>query len=422
MAKAEPIKLTPIFDTLANLINNTHQNIILPSYINKLDYEQACQFLYCYRGSEATYNAYRRDIERFLHWNGLINKKSLQTVNRADIEAFIHFCQKPPTTWIGLQHVPRYIIENAQRVPNLKWRPFIVALPKIAAKKGLKADIKHYSLSQKALQAIFSVLSSFFSYLIQEDYIALNPVSQIRQKNKFLRKQTEKTVIRRLSELQWSYVIETAEIMATKDPQQHERTLFIMNALFGMYLRISELAANERWQPQMGDFQRDHDGNWWFTTVGKGNKQRQISVSDAMLKALKRYRTFLGLPPFPAPGETSALIRKNKNHDPITSTRHIRNIVQACFDRAIQRLENDGFLDEAEQLMAATVHWLRHTGISEDVKHRPREHVRDDAGHSSSAITDKYIDIELRERHASARKKVINPYEGLITSDSNQKS
>jgi hypothetical protein len=57
--------------------------------------------------------------------------------------------------------------------------------------------------------------------------------------------------------------------------------------------------------------------------------------------------------------------------------------------------------------MVATVHWLRHTGISDDVKIRPREHVRDDAGHSSSAITDKYIDIELRERHRSARNKII---------------
>ena len=49
-------------------------------------------------------------------------------------------------------------------------------------------------------------------------------------------------------------------------------------------------------------------------------------------------------------------------------------------------------------MRAATVHWLRHTGISEDVKHRPREYVRDDAGHSSSAITDRYIDIELRRK------------------------
>ena len=43
----------------------------------------------------------------------------------------------------------------------------------------------------------------------------------------------------------------------------------------------------------------------------------------------------------------------------------------------------------------ATVHWLRHTGIFEDVKSRPREHVRDDAGHSSGAITDRYTVYHL---------------------------
>ena len=81
--------------------------------------------------------------------------------------------------------------------------------------------------------------------------------------------------------------------------------------------------------------------------------------------------------------------------------------MQFCFDQTIQKLHQDGFIDEAETLNEATVHWLRHTGISDDVKIRPREHVRDDAGHSSSAITDKYIDIELRERHRSAKKKTI---------------
>jgi hypothetical protein len=60
-------------------------------------------------------------------------------------------------------------------------------------------------------------------------------------------------------------------------------------------------------------------------------------------------------------------------------------------------------------MMGATVHWLRHTGISDDVKIRPREHVRDDAGYSSSAITDRYVDVELKERHKSAKKKKIGP-------------
>jgi len=54
---------------------------------------------------------------------------------------------------------------------------------------------------------------------------------------------------------------------------------------------------------------------------------------------------------------------------------------------------------------------IRHTGISDDVKHRPREHVRDDAGHSSGAITDRYIDVELIARANSAKNKTIEKKE-----------
>ena len=79
------------------------------------------------------------------------------------------------------------------------------------------------------------------------------------------------------------------------------------------------------------------------------------------------------------------------------------------FDQAIEQLKRDNLLEDADNLATATVHWLRHTGISEDVKIRPREHVRDDAGHSSGAITDRYIDIERRERHMSAQDKIIEP-------------
>jgi site-specific recombinase XerD len=256
----------------------------------------------------------------------------------------------------------------------------------------------------------FAVCSSFFNYLLLENYVQHNPVALIRQKSRFLRRQQTRTPIRKLSELQWSYVIETAERMATENPGQHERTLFIMNALYGLYLRISELAASSRCEPQMQHFYMDRDGNWFFKTVGKGNKERDISVSDAMLAALKRYRTYLKVFPLPFPGDSSPLLPKERgNKEAITSTRRIRVIVQACFDSAIKRMQSDGFKDDAELLMTATVHWLRHTSISEDVKHRPKEHVRDDAGHSSSAITDKYIDVETRERHASHKKRTIKP-------------
>lgn len=358
------------------------------------DYQCAAEFIYSYRGSPDTFTTYRREIEHFLHWCLVVAKKTIKQVVREDIETYVEFSKQPPPGWVGQKNVPRFLLRQGERVPNHDWRPYVHASGEFA-------------ISQAALQSLFSVLSSFFNFLIQERYLSGNPVAQIRQKSKFLRKQQSQGKIRRLSPLQWDFVIETAEKMAAKQPQVHERTLFVMNALFAMYLRISELVDTSRWQPQMGHFQADQEGNWWFLTVGKGNKEREISVSDAMLEALKRYRLSRGLSGLPVPGESSPLVHKTRGRGGVGSTRQIRGIVQKCFDAARESMRTNGFNEEAERLSAATVHWLRHTGISEDVKHRPREHVRDDAGHGSSAITDRYIDVERAERHASARKKLI---------------
>ena len=358
------------------------------------DYQCAAEFIYSYRGSPDTFSTYRREIEHFLHWCLVIAKKPLKQIVREDIETYVEFSKQPPSNWVGQKNVPRFLLRQGERVPNHDWRPYVHASGEFA-------------ISQSALQSLFSVLSSFFNFLIQESYLSANPVAQIRQKSKFLRKQQIQSKIRRLSPLQWDFVIDTAESMAAEQPQVHERTLFVMNALFAMYLRISELVDTSRWQPQMGHFQADQEGNWWFLTVGKGNKEREISVSDAMLEALKRYRLSRGLLSLPIPGESAPLVHKTRGKGGIGSTRQIRGIVQKCFDAAAQRMRANGFSEDAERLSAATVHWLRHTGISEDVKHRPREHVRDDAGHGSSAITDRYIDVERAERHASARQKLI---------------
>lgn len=391
----------PLFDTLEEMPNpfkHPAQSSILPTgegWDNRLpDFQLASEFLYSYRGSPDTFSTYRREIEHFLQWCWLIANKSVDSMQREDIESFIEFTRSPPPAWIGKKNVPRFINSDGRRLPNPSWRPYV-------SSKGT------YDCSQSALQSLFSVLSSYFNFLVQEQHIGANPVAQIRQKSKFLRKNQARQQIRRLSPLQWSAVIEAAEEMAQSEPQIHERTLFIMNSLFAMYLRISELVETSRWKPQMDHFQRDSEGNWWFSTVGKGNKLREISVSDTMLEALRRYRLARAMPPLPLPGDTAPLIHKTRGTGGITSTRQIRGIVQKCFDFAEEKLRQDGFTEEAERLSAATVHWLRHTGISEDVKFRPREHVRDDAGHGSSAITDRYIDVERTERHASAKRKQI---------------
>ena len=169
------------------------------SYANQ-DYSQAIHFLYSYRGSEATFNAYRREIERLLQWSWFILGKSIKELRRNDFENFIEFCQQPPKHWIGVKTVARYITQQGIRKPHPDWRPFVATINKMASQQGIMPDIKKYALSQKALQAIFAVCGSFYNYLIQEDYIHFNPVAQIRQKSKFIRQQKSNHQVRRLSE------------------------------------------------------------------------------------------------------------------------------------------------------------------------------------------------------------------------------
>lgn len=404
MAKKIPLP-QPIFDTLEAF---PEQDWPVPYYVDLKDYRVSYEFLKAYNGSPDTFNSYRREVDRFLQWMYLIAKKTLVQIDHPDIEAYIEFCKKPPEDWIAAKMVYRFVLYEGQKVVNPEWRPFVVKVSKQAHSNSRKPSIKRYRLSDSGIQAIFRNLSTYFTYIELEDYITKNPVKRIRQRSKFNRKKATVQTIRRLSELQWDYVIETAEIMANEN-RSHERTLFIMSALYGLYLRISELTESQRWTPQMNNFFQDDDGNWWFKTVGKGNKERDITVSQDMLKALKRYRKSMDLTPLPSPSDNEPLISKQKGAGALRNTKHIRDIVQSCFDEAVHRMKTDGFSEEAGQLQSATVHWLRHTGISDDVKHRPKEHVRDDAGHSSSAITDRYIDIERRERHASGKRKRVRP-------------
>lgn len=427
----------PVFDTQEYVIDlyksvheadNPHQVIkawldncfteirtSIPTYSVR-DFKVVLNFLYSYRGSSDTFRAYRRDLERLLQWSWFVRKKSILKLKREDIEAFIEFCIKPYKRWICLRKAFRFKNDRGKRIPNSGWRPYEVSLGKMAYKKGIKPSKDQYEFSQQALKAMFAILSSFYTYLLQEEVVQVNPVALIRQKSKFIRREAATPAIRRLSEKQWGMVLNLVKEQAQQDVK-YERDVFVLSCLYSMYLRISELAANDRWTPSMKDFFKDNDGNWWFRTVGKGNKARQIAVSPEMLKALKHYRTtYLGISPYPSLEETTPLVCFANNVDrPITSMRPIRVLVQRCFDQAADKLEANGDKYEADTLRSATVHWLRHTGISDDVKRRPREHVRDDAGHSSGAITDRYIDIELKERAKSARKKMMLP----ISQDNN---
>lgn len=398
---------SPIFDTLDNVLASDPQDSC-PAFISLEDYSICRAFLLSYRGSEDTFNSYRREVERYLQWIYCESDTSLTSSTADDIVKYIEFCSEPPVNWISTKNHPRYIDDGGHRVPNEDWRPFQAKVSKAARAKGKSPSAEDYVLSNSAKKATLRILSSFFGYLELENYVQYNPVRRIRQKSQLTTSRSGPDPVRRLTVLQWQYTIETCRMLADEEPV-HERGLFILSCLYLMYLRVSELAKSDRHTPMMKDFHKDSDGAWWFRAVGKGNKERDISVSDDMVKSLKRYRNYLGLSELPGKTDDHPLILKNKGRGAISSTRQLRTIVQDYFDKSKERLLADGLNTEADELAEATVHWLRHTGISDDVQRRPKEHVREDAGHTSSEITDRYIDVDRRERHESSKHKPLIP-------------
>jgi site-specific recombinase XerD len=400
----------PLFDTLENI--RERLPVCVSEYLNAVniaeaskEFELTQEFLLSYSGSLDTYTAYRREVERILHWVWLVRRKSLKDLTRNDLRDYIEFSNSPPPTWIAEKTVSRFIDEGGVRCHNLAWRPYVVRISKSQRYEGKLPDKRQYQLSSQSIQALFSTLSTYFTYLQQENYLEVNPISLIRQKKRYIQKQQTQRVTRKLSRIQWLCVIETAESLADQ-LLENERILFLMSAFYLLGLRISEVSETLGRIPCMGDFAPDKYGLWWFTTVGKGNKVRDVAVPDAMLEALKRYRLSCGLSPLPVRGEQIPLLAKLRGRGGL-GTRQIRNLVQKCFDQAVNRLRQAGKEDEAQDLTTATVHWLRHTAISADVEERPIADVRDDVGHTSAATTDRYIDVDRIARHQSAKRKKL---------------
>jgi site-specific recombinase XerD len=396
------------------LPNHHHLNEPIPPWLHKhlsqeptlnTQYQQVIDFLKLYVQSDDTFKAYRRDLERLCQWAWFVQKTSLLHLTVQDMHAFFTFVATPPTSWISTHHHPRFLTTATAWKANPKWRPFVHKPSKTQRRCHMPPT--KMILKPNTKRAMLAILGSFFSYLVQTQQRQTNPVAQMRQKKQLLQSQQKHRISRKLTNEQWQHIIETTLKQAQKNTR-YQRNLFVMSLFYLLGLRISEISSTPKRMPKMGDFAPDHHGLYWFHTIGKGNKYREVAVPDAMLNALKTYRTSLHLPALPLREEPTPLLPKLKGQGGL-GTRQVRNLVQQCFDWAIASLQEAQCTDAALDLNAATVHWLRHTALSQDVKHRPREHVRDDAGHENSSITDLYIETDRLERHQSAQAKPLIP-------------
>lgn len=150
----------------------------------------------------------------------------------------------------------------------------------------------------------------------------------------------------------------------------------------------------------------NEQGNWWYFAVGKGNKAAKIAVRDIYEERyLKRYRRFLGLSQLPHPGESTPLIKTLKGRAGL-SDRQIRALLQAVFDKAVDKMRSEGRAHhEMESLRCASAHWLRHTSATFDAPLRNPKDLQEDLRHSNLSTTQNtYYHAHDQERAHSVKR------------------
>lgn len=195
----------------------------------------------------------------------------------------------------------------------------------------------------------------------------------------------------------WQWVQEQDEAREGRDAvAARRRWLFAL--LYNTGLRLSE-AANGR----MGDFVHA-DGLWRLRVVGKGARERLVSVNSVLLRELQHYRAGRFATPLPQPGEPHPLL----GHAGAAGWRRrltprgIEWVVRETAHAAATTCEDAHM---RSRLMVMSPHWLRHTFAT----HRflagaALETTQDELGHQDPKTTRIYSVTTGERRHVDAER------------------
>jgi len=285
--------------------------------------------------SPQTLRNYRKEAERLLLWSINQRGKALSDLGREDFQIYQGFLNNPQPSviWCG----PR-----AER-SSMKWRPF----------KG--------PLSEGSQRQALIIVNALFSYLVDAGYLAGNPLSLIRRRNRKLRPQADQAISqqRYLDHKTWQLLKDHLFRQPQETPKQlnhYQRNRFLFHLLYLMAPRVSEVSSHS-----MNSF-RLYRGQWWWFVLGKGEKQGKIPASDEMLSALMQYREHLGLTALPEENDTSPLLRSISGGKGISANMVYRQVKSVVKDAAEDiRLEHP---IQASILDKASTHWFRHTSVT----------------------------------------------------------
>jgi len=332
--------------------------------------------------TRTTFDSYRKESERLLLWATIELQKPLSSLTHEDLLIYQRFLGNP-------QPADRWVMKAGRKWSRFEpdWRPFAGPLA---------------PTSQR--QAII-ILNTMFSWLVNAGYLAGNPLSLSRQRQR----KAKPRITRFLDDELWREVKTTIETMPRETDREREhyfRVRWLFSLLYLCGLRISEVIHNT-----MGGFfvRRDSEGEdrWWLEITGKGEKTRLVPATAELMVELTRYRRENGLSPYPLPGEPTPLLLPIGGKQRALTRSAVHLIVKEVFSRTAARIRERGI--EFERLASlvedASAHWMRHTAGSNMANSMDLRNVRDNLGHSSISTTNTYLHTEDDQRHKETEAK-----------------
>ena len=332
--------------------------------------------------TRTTFDSYRKESERLLLWATIELQKPLSSLTHEDLLVYQRFLGNP-------QPADRWVMKAGRKWSRFEpdWRPFAGPLA---------------PTSQR--QAII-ILNTMFSWLVNAGYLAGNPLSLSRQRQR----KAKPRITRFLDDELWREVKTTIETMPRETDREREhyfRVRWLFSLLYLCGLRISEVIQNS-----MGGFfvRRDSEGEdrWWLEITGKGDKTRLVPATAELMVELTRYRRENGLAPFPLPGELTPLLQPIGGKQRSLTRSAVHLIVKEVFSQTAARIRERGseFERLANLVEDASAHWMRHTAGSNMADTMDLRNVRDNLGHSSIATTNTYLHTEDDQRHKETEAK-----------------
>lgn len=319
-----------------------------------------------------------KELYRFLTWCREESKKSLAQLNVADLNAYKEFLRNPPPDWVSTTKWPR---------SDPRYRPFTGPLSdpsrrqSMIAVKGLLAFAEHTGYLRRnpgaLVRNVRAPLASRITRYLTLDAIALAVA----------------TVSRRLPD-------------SPAALRRRERDRFLLIAFAHTGARLNEIVG-----ANMGAIYSEGHGRWWIDVLGKGNKPRRLPVPDEMLGAFKRYREAFGLPPHTARADRMPLVLSSRSRTVRRLTDEAAaEALKGVFAEAAAAATQAGEADIAASLRHASVHWLRHSMLTNHANNGVQlKTLQDTAGHANIATTAAYLHKTDHERHdeiiASVEKK-----------------